>query len=108
MDDMPSDISAKILTIAIAIGAAIVRLVVDTRHITWVAALRAVTVSAFVAYLVGEALTGVDSIGPGAKNALVGVASLLSRELLEGLIELAAQFKKDPKGFINHVRRGKE
>ncbi|WP_422460221.1 hypothetical protein [Endozoicomonas sp. ALB115] len=102
---MNNELSAKVLTVSIAAGAAVVRLVMDARHITLVVILRAVFVAAFVAYLVGEALTGVN-ISEGLKNALVGVASLLSRELIEGLIQLAQQWKKNPKEFLNSLRKG--
>ncbi|UYM14272.1 phage holin family protein [Endozoicomonas euniceicola] len=105
MDEMNNEWSPKVLTVCIAVGAAVVRLIMDARHITFLAVLRAVFVAAFVAYLVGEGLAEVD-LSSGTKNAIVGVASLLSRELVEGLIQLADQWQRNPKAFIDSIRKG--
>lgn len=105
MDELNNEWSPKVLTVFIAVGAAVVRLIMDARHITFLAVLRAVFVAAFVAYLVGEGLADVD-LSSGTKNAIVGVASLLSRELVEGLIQIGEQWKRNPKAFIDSVRKG--
>lgn len=105
MDEMNNSWSAQILTVCIAVGAALVRIIMDARHITFLAILRAIVVAGFVAWLVGEGLADVD-LANGTKNAIVGVSSLLSRELVEGLIQLGKQFQKDPRQFIDSIRRG--
>lgn len=105
MDEFSNEYSPKLLTVVIAVMAAMVRVIMDARHITFVAVVRAVFVAAFVAYLVGEGIADLE-IANGTKNSIVGVASLLSRELVEGLIQLAQQWKKNPKAFIDAIRKG--
>lgn len=105
MNELDNELNPKILTLVMVTGALAVRLVMDTRHITVAMVCRSILFTAFVAILIGQLLADVQ-IPETAKNAIMGVGCFLAREFLEGLIELANQWKKDPKAFIESIRKG--
>ncbi|WP_422491673.1 hypothetical protein [Endozoicomonas sp. ALE010] len=105
MDEYQNEFSSRGLTLLIGFAAVAVRLIMSVRHLDYMMVFRAICATAFVALLVGELLMNVD-IHPSIKNAIIGVCCFIGRELLEGLIQLAEQFKKDPKAFIESIRKG--
>ena len=94
--------------LAIAVVAALVRMIAIAERPTLLAVVRGVLVGVFVGAVVNLYLTDLVSVGPGARGAIVGVAAILSEDLVIGLIKLGRAVRDNPELLLPPAWRGKK
>lgn len=89
-----------IAPLGLAVLAAIARFATDSNRVTPLGILRAAIVGLTVGAIVNLALVDYDSIDQGMRGALVGVAAVLSDDILQLLILFGRRLREDPGGIV--------
>lgn len=97
------------IPIAIALMAVGVRLLFSTDRLTRLGVARGVLVGIFVGSVVNLYLSDVQGMGEGTKGALVGIAAVLSEDLIFLVMAWGKKLREDPWAAISFIiNRGRK
>lgn len=102
MEELKEAVSRLTVPLAIALIGVVARVMFDAERLTLIRAVRTLIIGLTVGALAGLALGPID-IPAAHKGAIIGVASIVSEDVIAAIVQAGGRLRDDPLAFVRYL-----